>query len=120
MKGSNDISLGLSLTFVTLIGLSIITTLLVVILFLIRAYKKIQVQLAKVQTVKAPAPVGTAPTRAIVRNPNTNRIYEELDGDLNADDVENAAYPRKDFHRSRCATPCSDSGEADDAYYSTI
>ena len=106
-----------------LIGLIIITALLVVIVFLIRAYRKVQVQLVKVQTVKAPVPVCTTPITAI-QKPNTNRIYEELDGDVaHADevlDVENLAYPTKDFHRSRCATPCSDSGEAEGAYYCTI
>ena len=104
-----------------LIGLSIITTLLLVIVFLIRAYKKIQVQLVQVKTVKALAPVGTLPMRA-ARKPNANRIYDEIDGNLTGEvlDVENLAYPTKDFHRSRCATPCSDSGETDDAYYSTI
>ena len=104
-----------------LISLSAITTLVVVIIFLIQAYKKIRVQLVKVQTVKASTPTGTVPMRA-VRRPNTNRIYEDIDGDLADEvlDVENLVYPRKDFHRSRCATPCSDSGETNDAYYSTI
>ena len=114
-QASNGIALGLSLTFVILISVSVITTLVIVIIFLVRAFKKLQVQLVKVQTVKAPE---TAPMRA-VRTPNSNRIYEELDGDQVLD-VENLVYPMKDFHRSRCATPCSDSGEADDAYYSTI
>ena len=117
------VPLGLSLTFVILISSGILITLIVIIVLLARAYKKVQVQLVKVQTVKAPLPVCTTPTTAICK-PNTNRIYEELDGDIAcADevlDVENLAYPTKDFHRSRCATPCSDSGEAEGAYYCTI
>ena len=68
----------------------------------------------KVQIVKVPLP---AIPESI--------LYEELDGDpSNIDEVlnvKNVAYTaRKDFHRSRCAIPCSDSGEAEGAYYCTI
>ena len=115
------VSLGLSLTFVILISSGIFTTLTVIIVLLARAYKKVQVKFVQVQTVKAPAQVGVVPMRA-VRKPNANCIYDEIGGNLTGEvlDVENLAYPTKDFHRSRCATPCSDSGETDDAYYSTI
>lgn len=69
--------------------------------------------------MKAPAPMGTMSIKGVL-NPNNNRIYEELDGDITNEtlDVENMAYPKRDFHR-RCATPCSD-GSEEDAYYTTI
>jgi hypothetical protein len=119
-QASNGITLGLSLTFVILISLSVIITLIVIIVFLVRAYKKIQIEVVKVQTMKVPAPMGTMSMKGAL-NPNSNQIYEELDGD-NANeilDVENIAYPKRDFHR-RCATPCSDDSGQDDAYYTTI
>ena len=95
----------------TLISSGILITLVVIIVLLARAYKKVQVQLMKVQIVKIPLP-------AI----HKSVLYEELDVDLsNIDEVpnvKNVAYAtRKDC---RCATPCSDSGEAEGAYYCTI
>ena len=92
----------------TLISSGILITLVVIIVLLARAYKKVQVQLMKVQIVKTPLPAML--------------LYEELDADLsNIDEVpnvKNVAYAtRKDC---RCATPCSDSGEAEGAYYCTI
>ena len=115
-------SLGISLTFVILVSAGIIATLVVIIVFLARAYKKVQVKFVKVQTVKAPNPMSTAPTGAVLKS-SSNRIYEEVVGGGTDDvvNVENLAYSIKDFHR-RCATPCSDqdSGEAEDAYYTTI
>ena len=116
-QASNGNALGLSLTFVILISLSVIIILIVIFAFLVQKYKKIRVQLVKVQTMKALALMGTMPMKAV----NSNRIYEDLDGDRANEilDVENIAYHKKDFRR-RCATPCSDGSGEDEAYYTII
>ena len=101
-----------------LIGGGVITVLAIVIAFLVRSKKKIQVQLVKAQAIN---PTSTAPIGTGLKS-TRNCIYEELDGDRANEtvDVENIAYSKKDFHR-RCATPCSDdSGENEAAYYTTI
>ena len=119
---SSTLSLELTLTFTILVSFTLITALVVVIVFLVRAYKKIQAKVVNVQARKLPAP-STASTEHTTNKPSHNRIYEEVDSNHAGEvlDVENMAYPRKDFHRLRCATPCSgDSGETDDAYYSTV
>ena len=96
---------------VILISFIIVTVLILIILFLIRVCKKLQVQRETVQTAavnsSTPGPVSIESTRAVFK-PNSNQVYEELDGDGSdqAADVQNLAYPRED-----CVIPSSNSGE---------
>ena len=57
-----------------------------------------------------PGPVSIESTRAVFK-PNSNCVYEELDGDDSnqAADVQNLAYPRED-----CVIPSSNSGRITD------
>ena len=100
---------------VILISFIITTVLILIILFLLRVYKKLQVQrvTAAVNSL-TPGSVSIECTRAVFK-PNSNRVYEELDGDGSdqAADVQNLAYPREDFVTS----PSNLEEGADDASY---
>ena len=96
---------------VILISFIITTVLILIILFLLRVYKKLQVQrvTAAVNSL-TPGSVSIECTRAVFK-PNSNRVYEELDGDGSdqAADVQNLAYPRED-----CTIPPTNSGRITD------
>lgn len=100
---------------VILISFIIVTVLILIILFLLRVFKKTQVErvIAQTAAMNSSTTMNTVTecTRAEFK-PNSGRVYEELDGDGSDQvvDVQSLPYPRKD-----CVPPPSDSGEAADS-----
>jgi hypothetical protein len=99
------------------ISFIIVTVLILIILFLLRVFKKLQVEhvIAQIAAVNSSTPMNTVTecTRTEFK-PDCGRVYEELDGDGSDQvvDIQSPPYPRKD-----CVPPpsCSDSGEAADS-----
>ena len=97
-QATNRILLGLSLTVVILISFIIVTVLILIILFLLRVFKKLQIQHVNLQTaaVNSSTPVSTD----LQELSQCSTRCMRSDGSDQVVDVENLAYSREDYVKS--------------------